>query len=155
MKVILPGSYDPVTLGHLSLIESSAKRYDEVYVVAFINPDKKYLFSESDRVEMMKLATAHIQNVTVDFSSGLVVDYMKQKGISKIVKGYRNDEDLAYERIQADFNFQNGGFETELIRTSDSLSLVSSTEARRLIREGKSLSGMLPEKVIEFLVAKD
>ncbi len=149
-SVILPGSYDPITLGHLEIIKKAAALYDEVYVVAFINPDKQYTFSLSERVQMMMLATDELDNVLVSYSSGLVVDYMRDHGIEKIVKGYRNGADLEYEKKQAEWNLANG-YETELWLCDEAYANISSTEARRRISEGGSLSGILPEKVIEFL----
>ncbi len=154
MKVILPGSYDPVTLGHLEIIKAAKERYEEIFVVAFINPDKKYFFSEEERLDMLRLATADIDNVTVDFSFGRVVDYMKEKGIERIVKGYRNETDLAYERIQEEYNFTHGGYETELIPCSDDYREISSTLARELIEKGEDVGKVLPEAVIEYLKSK-
>ena len=151
MTVILPGSYDPITLGHLALIKRAALEFDRVYAVAFINPEKSYEFSSEARLEMLRLATEDIDNVTVDFSDGLVVDYMREHGIDKIVKGYRNEADLEYEKKQAEFNLLNGGFETVLWLSEDELSEVSSTRARREIRSGGDLSDILPEKVISFI----
>ena len=153
MKAILPGSYDPITLGHLEIIKTAQEKYDGIFVVAFVNPDKKYLFSEEERVEMIRLATADMGNVSVDFSSGRVVDYMKEKGIEKIVKGYRNESDLAYERIQAEYNFANGGYETELIECSCEYREISSTLARKNIDLGEDLSKVLPE-VIKYIKNK-
>lgn len=154
MKVILPGSYDPVTLGHLEIIKWAAERYSEIFVVAFVNPEKKYAFSEEERTEMLRLATADIGNVTVDFSFGRVVDYMREKGIEKIVKGYRNRTDLDYERIQAEYNFAHGGYETELVFASDGYREISSTAARESIISGKNLEKTLPKEVINYLKDK-
>lgn len=154
MKVILPGSYDPVTLGHLEIIKAARERYEEVFVVAFINPDKKYFFSEEERLDMLRLATSDMDNVTVDFSFGRVIDYMKEKGIEKIVKGYRNETDLAYERIQEEYNFTNGGYETELIQCSDAYREISSTLARELIEKGEDMGKVLPKAVIEYIKSK-
>ena len=153
-RVIFPGSYDPITLGHLELIERGAAKYSEVYVVAFINPDKKYMFSESERTEMMRLCCAHLKNVTVDFYFGRVVDYMSEHGIEKIIKGYRNISDLMYEMPQAEYNFKNGGVETEFYCASDGFSLVSSTLARDKIKKGEDLSGILSHTVIDYLREK-
>ena len=151
MKVILPGSYDPITLGHLEIIKRAAKEFDEVFVTVFINPDKEYMFSTGDRVKMIALATEDIPNVTVDSSDGYVVDYMREHGIDKIIKGYRNEVDLEYERRQAKFNLERGGYETELWLCEDAFSEISSTKARRLIEEDGNLSALLPEKVISFV----
>lgn len=154
MKVILPGSYDPVTLGHLEIIREAAAKYSEAYAVIFINPEKKYLFSSEERLEMLRLATEEIENVRVDFYSGRVVDYMKEKKIEKIVKGYRNEEDAAYEKVQSDYNFSHGGYHTELIKSSDELSHVSSTLARERLLKGESLDEILPESVVKYILNK-
>ena len=154
IRVILPGSYDPITLGHVDIIRRAAQRYESVYVVAFINPEKEYLFSPADRLHMLRLATEEMENVTVDFSEGRVVDYMREKGISKIIKGYRNETDLEYERRQAEYNFLHGGYETELIKSSDEYIEVSSTLAREKIKAGDTLLQVLPEKVITFITDK-
>ncbi len=151
MSVILPGSYDPVTLGHLELIKRAAKTYDEVYAVIFTNPDKTYTFSLEERVKMLILATDEYDNVLVSYSNGLVIDYMREHGIEKIIKGYRNDTDLEYEKRQAEWNLEMGGFETELWQAEDSERGISSTLAREKIKNGEDLSGILPEKVISFI----
>ena len=154
MRVILPGSYDPVTLGHLDLIMRASAEYEDVYAVIFINPEKKYRFSVEERLEMLSLAVSDIPNVTVDFYGGYVVDYMKDKKIDKIIKGYRSESDLEYERVQAEYNFSHGGFPTELYRCNDGLSSVSSTLARGRIDSGESLDGILPDKVSEYIKKK-
>ena len=149
--VILPGSYDPITLGHLEIIRRAAEQYEEVYVVAFINPDKKYTFTVDERVSMLMLATDDLENVLVSFSSGLVIDYMRDHGISKIIKGYRNNADLEYEKKMADWNLKHGGYETVFEKSNDDFVHVSSTLARENIKKGEDLSGILPKKVIEFI----
>ena len=154
MRVILPGSYDPVTLGHLDLIRRASEQYEEVYAVIFVNPKKNYTFSVEERLEMLSLAVSDIPNVRVDFCGGYVVDYMRENKIDKIIKGYRSETDLEYERVQAEYNFSHGGFPTELYRCSEELSEVSSTLARERIASGKSLVGILPEAVAEYLKKK-
>ena len=151
MRVILPGSYDPVTLGHLWVIKEAAKKYGEVFAVAFINPDKNYSFTESERLRMLELATADIPGVRVDFSEGTVVDYMQKNGIEKIVKGYRNARDLEYERRQAEYNERRGGFVTELIKCPTEFEGISSSAARLAIESGAPLSDFLPKSVVEFI----
>ena len=151
MSVIVPGSYDPVTLGHLDIIRRSAEENEEVYAVIFVNPDKEYTFSLDDRMRMLILATDELPNVLVSYSNGLVVDYMREHGIEKIVKGYRNDADLEYERIQAEYNMKFGGYETELKRCRTGFEGISSTEVRKRIVSGESLEGFLPEPVIKYI----
>ncbi len=153
-SVILPGSYDPITTGHLEMIKKASRIYDEVYVVAFINPDKQYTFSLSERVQMMMLATDELDNVLVSYSTGLVVDYMRDHGIEKIIKGYRNGTDLEYEKKQADWNLKNG-YETELWQCDAEYAEISSTAARAMLARGETPTGILPEAVIEFLAAKE
>lgn len=150
MSVILPGSYDPITKGHLDIIRRAAEMYDEVYVVAFTNPNKNYLFSAEDRVRMMMLATDELDNVMVSYSNGLVIDYMTDHEISKIIKGYRTEADLEWEREQAEWNFEHGRYETELWKCSDGLENISSTLAREAIKSGTPLD-MLPQKVAEYI----
>lgn len=150
-RVILPGTYDPVTLGHLDIIRRAAAEYEEIFVTVFVNPDKTPLFSLSDRLAMLMLATDDLDNVLVTESAGLVIDYMRDHHIRKIVKGYRNDADLAYEEKQAEWNAEHGGVTTDLLPCEKELRDVSSTLARRLLAEGGDLSGILPEKVLAFL----
>ena len=150
-RVILPGSYDPITLGHLEVVKRASLEYDEVYVVAFINPDKKYLFPTEDRVKMLSLATEGLSNVRVDFCGGYVVDYMREKGIDLIVKGYRNSVDYEYELRQAEYNKAHGGFDTVLWLCDDEFKAISSTKAREIIASGENMSEILPKKVISYI----
>ena len=151
MKVILPGSYDPVTLGHLDLIRRASEQFGEVFAVVFINPEKKYRFSAEERVKMLALATEGLDNVRVDFSDGLVIDYMHSHGIDKIVKGYRNETDILYEKKQAEYNLLHGGYETELWECRVGLENISSTAARQAISENRDLAELLPDKVVQFI----
>ena len=120
-SVILPGSYDPVTLGHLDVIRRASEEYDEVYAVVFINPNKKYTFSVDQRVSMLMLATDELENVIVSYSNGLVIAYMRAHDIELSVKGYRNDADIEYEKKQAEWNLKMGGNETRLERQTHRL----------------------------------
>lgn len=149
--VILPGSYDPVTLGHVDMIKRAAAIYPEVYAVVFINPDKKYLFSEEDRLEMLKLACEDIPGVRVDFCKGRVIDYMHEHGIEKIIKGYRDEGDLEYERVQAKYNLEHGGYETELWQANEKFARLSSTLARAVLADKGDMTEILPKKVIAFI----
>ena len=151
MSVIMPGSYDPVTVCHLEMIRRVAQREDEVYVVIFTNPAKSYTFSLEDRVAMLMIATEGLDNVFVSYSLGYVVDYMREHDITKIVKGYRNDADLVWEREQAEYNMKFGGYETELIKCDDQLAHVSSTLVREKIKSGESLDGLLCEGVERYI----
>lgn len=151
MRALVPGSYDPVTVGHLDIIKRAASKYDEVFAVVFINPEKKYRFSIEERVKMLSLAAEDIRNVRVDSSEGLVIDYMKEKGIDIIVKGYRNETDLEYERRQAEWNKKNGGFDTELLPAREELSEVSSSRVRASLDGGVIPEEILPRAIKEYL----
>ena len=151
MSVILPGSYDPVTIGHLDIIRRAAEEHDEVYVVIFVNPEKTYTFSLDDRLRMLMLATDEFENVLVSYSNGMVVDYMREHDIEKIIKGYRNDADFEYEKKQADFNRIYGGYETELVKCREGLELVSSTEVRERIKRGEDISDLVSAPVAKYI----
>ena len=151
MSVILPGSYDPVTLGHLDIIKRAALEYDEVYAVIFTNPSKSYTYSLPDRVKMLMLVCEDIENCMVSYSDRFVIDYMRDHDIEVIVKGVRNAEDIAYEDIQAKWNKEHGGYDTKYIKAEESLADISSTLAREKIANKESLIGILPEAVIDFL----
>ena len=154
MSVIMPGSYDPVTTGHVEMIRRVASVEDEVYVVVFTNPNKNYTFSLDDRVAMLMLATEEFDNVIVSYSLGYVVDYMRDHEIDRIVKGYRNDADLVWEKEQAEYNLKYGGYETDLILCEDKYKEISSTFVREKLKKGEDLTGLLPDSVIEYLKNK-
>lgn len=150
MRVILPGSYDPVTKGHLDIIERASEKFEEVFVVIFRNPNKEYTFTLEQRVKMLMLATDHLDNVLVSYSDGYVIDYMREHNIDKIIKGYRTEADLLWEREQAKWNLENGGYETELWKCREGYEAISSTVAREAIKSQSPLN-MLPEAVEEYI----
>ena len=151
MTVIRPGSYDPVTVGHLEIIKKASELYDEVYVVIFVNEAKTYTFSLEDRVCMLQIATEELDNVLVSYSLGRVVDYMREHDIERIVKGYRTDADLPWEMEQAAYNKKHGGFDTELIKCDAAFEGVSSTAVRDRLKNGEDVSDLLPPSVLKFI----
>ena len=154
VAVLLPGSYDPPTKGHLSLVERATRTYERVFVVAFVNPKKTYTFTPEERVEMLRLMTEHLPNVTVGYSEGLVIDYAKENGISLLIKGYRNETDLAYERVQADWNLRNGGIETLLLPAEAGDEHISSTAVREALHTEEA-KPLLCEKVFDFIKKRE
>ena len=113
MKIaLLTGSFDPITIGHLDIIERASKLVDKLYVVAFINEDKKYYFTEKQRLDMMKIATKNIDNVVCDFSSGYACDYCLKVGATFMIRGIRNQQDYEYEKDLAKQNLDYKGIET-------------------------------------------
>ena len=153
-SVILPGSYDPVTLGHQDIIRRAAQAYAEVYAVVFVNPEKVCRFSPEERVRMLLVATEEWDNVLVSYSTGLVIDYMRDHGIQRIIKGYRNDTDLAYERVQAEWNRKMGGYETELWPCDPAYRDISSSRVRAELDAGASVQDLVPERVARLLTQK-
>ena len=153
-SVIIPGSYDPVTVGHLDIIRRAAERYEEVYAVVFTNPSKTYRFCVEDRARMLSLATEELPNVLVSYSNGLVIDYMVDHGIEKIIKGYRTELDLPWEREQAEWNLRHGGFDTELWKCREGLEDISSTRVRSALDSGESLEGLLPDPVKKYILER-
>lgn len=144
MKVLIPGSYDPCTRGHLDLIERAAARYEEVIAAVFINPEKSGLFPYRERVNFLRLATAHLPNVTVTFSDGMVADYVRENAIDQIVKGYRDERDLQYEKTMADYNLAHSGVGTELLPAAPAYVSVSSTAVREALASGHGIETLVP-----------
>ncbi len=149
MRVLMPGSYDPCTRGHLALIERAAALYREVTVAVFINPKKEGLFSYEERVRLLRLATAHLPSVNVTFSDGMVADYAKEGGYDAIVKGVRNEEDRAYEEEMAAYNEERGGVPTVLLTAEGEVAAISSTAVRLALSKGSDLSPMLPPSILD------
>ena len=154
-RALITGSFDPITVGHLDIIERTSRIFDEVFVVAFINPQKSYRFDEKTRLELMRAATAHIENVRCDFSSGMVFEYVKENGIDCIVKGARNGTDFEYEAQMALFNLEKSGAETLILPASPALCDCSSTKVRSYLDRGMSVDELLPDEVARLIEEKN
>lgn len=153
-RAILPGSYDPITLGHVEIIKRAAKEFDTVYVALMINPDKKYMFSAKDRVEMAKLACDGIDNAQVIYDEGMLVDLFDKLGADVIVKGIRDEKDRAYEEDMARYNQStNSRAKTVLVPCDDKYKNVSSSAVRMAIekKDHATLESMLDSRVLEYL----
>ena len=166
MVALIPGSFDPITLGHVDIIERAAGKFEKV-VVAVMNNDsakhdktlssKTYLFDMAMRMEFVKLSTEHIENVEVISSSGMLIDLFDEVGADVIVKGVRNGEDLEYEMKHAKWNKEhNERVETMFLPTDDKLASISSTMVRTFMAEGKykELEGLVSPAVIEMIKQK-
>ena len=150
MKAIVTGSFDPFTLGHLEIVKYALKKYDTVYVVALNNEEKSYMFTLDERKKFIELSMPNLENVIVDSYSGLTADYMKEHGITHIVRGVRNENDMKYERLLAEKMKEfNSDITTEIIFCQDEFSEVSSTLAREKISKNLSLNGILHKNVID------
>ena len=148
---LIPGSFDPVTLGHLSLVRRAVPLFDKVVVCLLINPDKTSLFSEEERAAMLRAAARAYPNVTVDIDHGMTADYAVKIGASHLIRGIRNAADADYELEMAAFNRARAGVETILFPAPPDIADVSSTLVRERLRDGKPLDGLLPDEVIAWL----
>lgn len=145
---LCPGSFDPVTLGHLDIIERTARHFDAVIVAVIRNPQKSDpLFSIEERQEMLDEVIGHLDNVRIDFFKGLLVDYAREVGAEAIVKGLRAVSDFDYELQMAQMNQRLSGIDTFFVSTSPRHSFLSSSLVREVARYGGDVSSMVPETV--------
>ncbi len=152
---LCPGSFDPVTLGHIDIIERAARHFDEVVVAVIRNPQKtQSLFSLEERQQMLKEATAHLANVRIEFFKGLLVDFAREHGADAIVKGLRAVSDFDYELQMAQMNQQLSGIDTFFLSTSPQYSFLSSSLVREVARFGGDVSSMVPKHVNDRLLEK-
>ena len=152
---LIPGSFDPVTNGHLDIIERTAAHFDHVIVAAIRNPQKvQALFDLDERKEMLRELTAHLGNVTVDHFKGLLVEFARDHGVSAIVKGLRAVSDFDYELQMAQMNYKLSGIDTLFMPTSPAYSFLSSSLVREVARFGGDVSSMVPPEVAKRLEAR-
>ena len=151
---VCPGSFDPVTYGHLDVIGRTAALVDRLVVAVGRNASKRSLFSVDERVEMLVEACAGWPNVSVDVLDGMLVDYCTAHGITVISKGLRSAADTDYEVQMAQLNRRVSGVDTVFVPTSPELSYVSSTRVRELAAYGADLSALVPPAVAERTRAK-
>ena len=146
-SAVCPGSFDPVTLGHLDIIGRASLLYDEVVVAVGINASKKRMFSFEERTDMLREATANYGNVRVDSFDGLIVDFCKAHGIQVIVKGLRAISDFDYELQMAQMNHGLQGVETMFMTTNPLYSFLSSSLVKEVATYGGDVSASVPEAV--------
>lgn len=160
---LIPGSFDPLTLGHVNIIERASKMFDKVFVAVMINDSakydsslssKKYMFSMEERLEIARLSLSHIENVEVIARTGMLIDLVDEISATAIVKGIRNSADLEYEMIHARWNKEhNPRAETLFLPADESLTQVSSTEVRRIIESGEldRLGAIVAAPAVEYV----
>jgi pantetheine-phosphate adenylyltransferase len=144
---VCPGSFDPVTLGHIDVFERAAGQFDEVVVAILINPAKKGMFDLDERIAMIEEATEHLPNLRVEAGQGLVVDFVTSRGMTAIVKGLRTDTDFEYELQMAQMNKHVANVDTFFVATAPQYSFVSSSLAKEVATMGGDVSQLLPESV--------
>ncbi|WP_433630746.1 pantetheine-phosphate adenylyltransferase [Nocardia sp. CA-120079] len=149
---LCPGSFDPVTNGHIDVFARAAAQFDEVVVTVMVNPKKQGMFSVEERMQMLREATAHLPNVRVESWQGLTVDFAKQEGISAIVKGLRDATDFGYELQMAQMNKKLSGVDTFFIATNPTFSFLSSSLVKEVATYGGDVTDMLPPAVHKRLL---
>jgi pantetheine-phosphate adenylyltransferase len=153
-RVVCPGSFDPVTNGHLDIIGRTSRLYDEVVVAVLINIEKRSLFTVDERIEMLQAVTKEYGNVRVEKFHGLLVDFCRQQGIPSIVKGLRAVSDFDYELQMAQLNYRMSGVETLFMSTNPEYSFLSSSRLKEIARYGGDVSGLVPDLVHQLLVER-
>ena len=151
MKVLIPGSFDPPTNGHIDVITRCLKVFDEVLVGVIVNPSKESLFSTNTRNEMLNEVFSENKNITIKSFEGLLVDFAKQNEVNAIVKGLRAMTDFDYELQMAQMNFNLADFETIFIPTSPEYGYVSSSLVKEIHSYGGDVSELVPDNVSKRL----
>jgi pantetheine-phosphate adenylyltransferase len=151
-RAVCPGSFDPVTNGHVDVITRAAALYDELVVAVLVNPGKAGLFSVDERMELLRDAVADLPNVTVDSFEGLLVDYCKAHDVPVIVKGLRAVGDFEYELQMAQMNRELAGIETLFVPTAPQVGHLSSSLVKQIATFGGDVSSLVPKAVLERLL---
>ena len=150
-RCVCPGSFDPVTNGHLDVVERASRLYDEVTVGVLVNASKRGLFEVDERIAMLREVTADLGNVTVDSFQGLLVDYCRERDIPVVVKGLRAVSDFDYELQMSQMNNRLTGLETLFVATNPEYSFLSSSLVKEVATWGGDVSGLVPEPVLRRL----
>jgi len=153
-RAVCPGSFDPVTNGHLDIIVRAARLFDEITVAVGVNPRKPGLFTVEERLEMLREVTKDLPEVRVARVDGLLVDFCREHGIQAIVKGLRAVGDFDYELQMAQMNLRLAGIETVFVPTSPEYSFLSSSLVKEVATYGGDVSGLVPDHVLRRLAAR-
>lgn len=153
-RAVCPGSFDPVTNGHVDIFRRAAGLFDELIVATGTNVSKSRMFDPEDRMEMLREACADLPNVTVMGFTGLIVDFCREVGAQAIVKGLRGGNDYEYELPMAQMNSHLTGVETVFVPTTASLGYVSSSLVKEVASLGGDVSGLVPEAVLARLMKR-
>lgn len=153
MKIaIYPGSFDPITIGHLDILKRALEVFDKVIVLIAINPNKKYHFSPKERVEMIKAAVKGLDNVEVDYTDGLTVKYAKEHGARHLIRGLRAVTDFEYEfQLAAANEYVDQDIDMVFFMARNEKSFINSSTVMQLKENGVDVSNLVPESVIKYL----
>lgn len=154
-KAIYPGSFDPITNGHIDIISRASKLFDEVIVLLAVNPNKECRFSVDERIEMLKKATSQFDNVKVDFYPGLTIQYARNVGAVALIRGLRVVSDFEYEwTLSAANEFIDKGIEMVFLMAHHEMTFISSSAIDELYHSGVDISPLVPKVVIEMYKKK-
>ncbi|KPU28259.1 phosphopantetheine adenylyltransferase [Caloranaerobacter sp. TR13] len=155
MIVVYPGSFDPVTNGHLDIIERCSKKFEKVIVAVLNNPSKKPMFTVEERVELLEVVTKEYKNVEIDSFSGLLVEYVRKRNISFIIKGLRAVSDFEYELQMAMMNRTlDNNVETLFLMTNSKYSFLSSSLVKEVAKLNGDISNIVPKEVEKAILNK-
>jgi pantetheine-phosphate adenylyltransferase len=153
-RLVYPGSFDPVTNGHLDIVSRAARLADELIVAVLRNPNKTALFSVDERLEMLREVTKGFDNVRVAKFKGLIVDFCKANDVSAIVKGLRAVSDFDYELQMAQMNYNQAGVETLFVSTNPLYAFLSSSLVKEFAKYGGDVTSLVPESVLDRLTVR-
>ena len=152
---VYPGSFDPITLGHLNIIRRAAAIFDKVYVCVMINSNKRPMFTREERMELIARCTRSLGNVVVETSDDLLVQYAKARGANVIVKGLRAVSDFDSESQMALINKKlEPMIDTVFLTSSEKYTYLSSTVVKEMAKYGADLSGFVPREIIQDVIDK-
>ena len=156
MKIaVYPGSFDPITNGHLDIIKRGAKVFDKVIVAVLVNVDKNYLFETNERVQLIKKVTRNIENVEVRSFNGLLVNFLKECNTNIIIKGLRTTLDFEYELQMAFMNNElDSNIETVCMMSSSKNLHISSSCVKQVAKFGGNIEGLVPSEIVSEIVSR-
>ena len=153
-RAVCPGSFDPVTHGHIDIVDRASRLFDEVIVAIGVNPSKSRLFGPEERVDMLQRAVSGFANVRVEGFTGLVTDFCVEQDVQAIVKGLRSSSDFDYELPMAHMNVALTGVETVFLPTATGQSFVSSSLVKEVAAFGGDVAAFVPDFVLEALTTR-
>lgn len=156
MKIaVYPGSFDPITNGHLDIIKRGAKVFDKIIVAVLVNVDKKYLFDSEERVELIKRVTSDIKNVEVRSFNGLLVNFLKEYDTNIILKGLRTGADFEYELQMSYMNNKlDSNIETVCMMSSSENLHISSSCVKQVAKFGGNIEGLVPNEIVPDIISR-